>query len=200
MPGMQCQGCSARDVRVCLHSPLPPSPAPSGERSPPGHSTLEAGIEPVPLPAAAPGNAGGEQGQSFGGALQAATPGQRIRPSAATRQRPRRGAPLESQKPKPRRMIAELWKGEKRRRVRCYLRWLRLYRSSTPGGSGCGDPCGSRPRGCSGAPWKAAGCGRSSSQSSFFKELAGGKGLGGSCAALSSVSQGLIELNTNINL
>lgn len=111
MPGMQCQGRPGEPG--LLHSPVPPSLTPSGEKSPPSRAALGAGIEPVPLPAAAPREPGRAAGTGGSGAAWALppvpcrrrsrdrAPRERLCPSAASWQRPRRGAPPERENIKP---------------------------------------------------------------------------------------------------
>ena len=78
--------------------------------------------------------------------------GERLCLAAASWQGLQCGAPLESEKIKTVRRIPEQRKGEKRRRVCCYLRWLRLYRNSfhnelhVSSGSSGRDPRGSAVR------------------------------------------------------
>lgn len=125
---MQCQGCP-REPGL-LHSPVPPSPSPSGQKSPPGRAALAAGTEAVPLPAVAPRECRRAAGPEAP-ALPGQSPRSRISPSAGSWQPPRRGAPPESETNRARRRIPEPWKGEERRRVCCCLRWLRSYRNSS---------------------------------------------------------------------
>lgn len=138
-----------------LHRPPPPSPDSfqrplAREKSTPSHPAPGESIKPVFLPAEPP-----REPRSAAGAGPAGLPGRcqpRLRHICHQAKAPRsssevlsesgfvwpqpagkgfdKGPCWKAKKIKPGRRIPEQQKGEKRRRVCCYLRWLRLYRNS----------------------------------------------------------------------
>lgn len=111
--------CSARDAMpgMPVWAWVPPQPAAIRRAKPSRPPGLGAGIEPVPVPLQLPGIRRGA-GTELRGCPAGSGPGT-AHPSL--RSRPATTAKKQSQEDN-----SELWKGEKRRRVRCYLRWLRL--------------------------------------------------------------------------
>lgn len=203
---MQCQGCSARDAvqgmpgeHGLLHSPLPPSPTLSGEKSPSGHPAPGAGIEPVSLAASAPRerrNGAGTEAPGVPCRLRPRDSGSSSAPPHPAGNDPGAGPRWKAKRQSREEHSRAVQRGQEEEGlvlfavasfVPRFSALAALHPAALRRGSGASPPpglAGIQPAVMQQRSLES----RSSFQSSSFRKLAAGKGLGGSCAALSSVS------------